>query len=113
MHTPRPKSSFDDTLSDINLSSITNLVLYMVAVKAPPDPVFRSTMLVSCRSKVVSPESNFISLAVAKFSAPITALVPEWLMPMLVPNFMFVLELGALMVCCSVYVLVESSAFHL
>ena len=113
MHTPLPKSSFSDTLTDTRLSSITNLVLYIVAVYAPPDPVFRSTTLVSCRSNVVLPESNFISLTFAKFSAPITSLVPESFMSKLVPNFMLLCVSGALKVCCSVYVFVEPSAFHL
>ena len=76
-HTPLPKSSLGDTALDINLSSITNLVLYIVAVKAPPDPTFLSVTVVSCRSKVVSPESNFISLSLANNSAPITTLVPS------------------------------------
>ena len=52
-HTPRPKSSFAVTVSDINLSSITNFVLYIVAVNTPPDPTFLSMTVVSCRSKVV------------------------------------------------------------
>ena len=99
--------------SDVSLSSITNLVLYIVAVNAPPDWVLESTMLVSCRSNVVSPESNFISLELAKFSAPITSRDPSSLRSRLVPNFMFACELGALIVCCKVYVFVEPSAFHL
>ena len=99
--------------SDVRRSSIINFVLYMVAVNAPPEPALLSTMFVSCRSNVVSPRSNFISLALAKFSAPITILFPEWLMSNVVPNFILVLELGALIVCCNVYVFVELSAFHL
>ena len=86
-------------LSDVILSSMIYLVLYIVAVKAPPDSILLSTMFVSCKSKVVSPESNFICLALANFSAPITILFPDWLMSRLVPNFMLVLELGALIVC--------------
>ena len=112
-HTPFPKSSFSLTLLPINLSSITYLVLYIVAVNAPPDPVFESTTVVSCKSNVVSPESNFISLELAKFSAPMTNLFADSLHAICVPNFMFVCELGALIVCCSVYVFVEPSAFHL
>ena len=71
----------------------------MVAVNVPPDPVFRSTMFVSCKSKVVSPESNLVSLELEKFSAPITNLLPPSLISRLVPNFMLVLELGADIVC--------------
>ena len=74
----------------------------MVAVNAPPEPVLLSTMVVSCKSNVVSPASNFISLELAKFSAPMITLVPSWLISMLVPNFMLVLDSGALMVCCRV-----------
>ena len=113
IQTPRPKSSVSDTLSPMSLSSMTNFVLYIVAVKAPPDPGFESTMVVSCRSNVVSPESNCISLELAKFSAPITILVPASLMSIVVPNLMFVKDPGPLIVCCRVYVLVEPSAFHL
>jgi len=113
MQTPFPKSSFAVTLSVIILSSTTNFVLYIVAVNAPPEPVLFSTIIVSCKSKVVSPASNFISLELAKFSAPITTLVPSEFISRLVPNFMLVLDSGALIVCCRVYVFVESSAFHL
>ena len=60
----------------IQESSIINFVLYIVAVNAPPDSVALSIMFVSCRSKVVCPKSNFISLELAKFSEPITNLVP-------------------------------------
>ena len=102
MQTPFPKSSFAVTLSVINLSSTTNLVLYMVAVNAPPDSVLLSTIIVSCRSNVVSPASNFISLSLAKRSAPMTALVPLLFKERLVPNFMLVLDSGALIVCCRV-----------
>ena len=76
IQTPRPKSSFADAVVDDNLSSIINFVLYIVAVNAPPDSVALSIMFVSCRSKVVWPKSNFISLELAKFSEPITNLVP-------------------------------------
>ena len=113
IHKPFPKSSSSDMLSVTILSSITNFVLYIVAVYAAPDPVFRSPNVVSCRSKVVSPESIFISLGVAAFSAPITTLVPVSFMSTLVPNFMFDCASGAAIVCCNVYVLVEPSAFHL
>ena len=113
IHTPRPKSSVSDTVSPISLSSITNFVLYIVAVKAPPDPGLVSTTPVSCRSKVVSPESNFISLELAKFSAPMTILVAVSFTSTVVPNFMFVIDPGPLIVCCKVNVFVEPSAFHL
>ena len=102
MQTPRPKSSFADVFSDINLSSIINFVSYIVAVNAPPDSTLPSIMFVSCKSKVVSPRSNFISLELAKFSEPITNLVPRSFKSRVVPNFIFVCELGALIVCCKV-----------
>ena len=101
MHTPRPKSSFAVTLSPIRLPSNTNLVLYIVAVNAPPEPVLRSTNPVSCKSNVVSPESNLISRELANLSAPITTLVPSWVISRLVPNFML-LSLPAVNVCCNV-----------
>ena len=113
MHTPRPKSSFAVTESPTSLSSMANFVLYIVAVNAPPDPDCKSIKLVSCKSNVVSPESNFISLLVANSSAPITTRVPASLMSSVVPNFMLFCDSGALIVCCNVYVLLDSSAFHL
>ena len=85
----------------------------MVAVYAAPDPVFRSPIVVSCRSKVVSPKSIFISLGVDACSAPITNLVADGSIVTLDPNFMFVFKSGASNICCSVYVLVDPSAFHL
>ena len=111
--TPLPKLSIAVTLSVINLSSITNFVLYIVAVYAPPDCILLSTINVSCRSNVVSPKSIFISRGLAKLSAPITNLVPTGFIASDVPNFMLICESGALTVCCSVYVFVDPSAFHL
>ena len=113
MHTPRPKSSFSEIESDANMSSKINFELYIVAVNAAPEPVFMSTMLVSCRSKVVSPESNFISRLEAKFSEPITSLVPSSFISSVVPNLMFSVVSGNVIVCCKVYVLLDASAFHL
>ena len=113
IQTPFPKSSSVETLSVTSLSSITKCELYIVAVYAAPEPVFRSLIVVSCRSNVVAPASTFISLGVDACSAPITNLVPLSLMSRLVPNFMFDLESGAFIVCCNVYVFVDPSAFHL
>ena len=111
--TPFPKSSAPVTLSVSSLSSTTKCVLYMVAVYAAPDPAFRSTNVVSCKSNVVSPESIFISLGVEACSAPMTTLVPVSFKSTLVPNFMFDFDSGAVIVCCNVYVFVDPSAFHL
>ena len=111
--TPLPKSSSPVTLSVTNLSSTTKSVLYIVAVYAAPDPAFRSTNVVSCRSNVVSPESICISLGVAACSAPMITLVAVSFKSILVPNCMFDFDSGAVIVCCNVYVLVDPSAFHL
>jgi hypothetical protein len=75
MQTPLPKSSLADTEAVTILSSITNFVSYNVAVNAPPEPIFKSTIFVSCKSNVVAPKSKFIILAFENFSAPITTLV--------------------------------------
>ena len=99
-HTPLPKLSSADTLEVTNRSSIINLVLYFVAVKAPPEFGFRSDIVVSCRSNVVSPESKNISLLFENVSAPITSLVPESLMSKVDPNFIFTCDFGATIVCC-------------
>ena len=113
-HTPLPKSSFADTLVVTNLSSIINLVLYFVAVYAPPEPVFESTNLVSCKSKVVASKSNNICLLLPLFSAPITSLVASSFMSIELPNLLLICPSGALIVCCNVYASVLSpSASHL
>ena len=113
-HTPRPKSSSEVTLVVTNLSSITNFVLYLVAVYAAPEPVLKSLNSVSCRSNVVAPESNDIVLELPKFSAPITSLVPSLLMSMVLPKRILDAVSGALIVCCKVYANVLSpSASHL
>ena len=85
-----PKSSFAVTPVDTNLSSITKVLLYFVAVYAAPEPTLISTMVVSCKSKVVSPESNFISLELLMFADPMTTRVPVLSMSSSEPNCMFV-----------------------
>ena len=86
----------------MSLSSITNFVLYIVAVYAPPDCILLSTTDVSCKSNVVAPASKFISRGLAKLSAPITSLVPAGFIASVVPNFILICESGAFIVCCSV-----------
>ena len=92
---------------------MTNFVLYIVAVYAPPEPTLTSLNVVSCKSKVVPPESNLLSLLLDRFSAPITSLVPSSFMSNVEPNLQLISVSGALIVCCRVYVFVDPSAFHL